>query len=158
MLTATPKTWFSWDFTIMDGPRAVGEIDTSSWREKGVLTVQGVDYRVYREGVISGDFMLASTESILARAKKASAFRRSFIIEHGGKVYTLRAKSAFRRAFELLDGNREVGSLSPRGIFTRRATVDLPADLPLFLKVFIIWLAVVLWKRESDSAAVAGTN
>lgn len=65
----------------------------------------------------------------------------------------LRAKSVFRRGFVLLDGDREIGSLSPEGIFTRRATVDLPQALPLPVKVFIIWLAVILWKRSSDAAA-----
>ncbi len=142
----------------MDGPQAVGNIDISCWREKALLTVQGVDYRVYREGLMSGDFILASGESVLARAKKPSALRRTFIIEHGGRHYTLRAKSAFQRAFELLDGDRVVGSVSPRGIFTRRAAVDLPEDMPLFVKVFIIWLAVILWKRESDAAVTAGST
>ena len=158
MLTAIPKRWFSWDFTVMDGAQAVGEIDVSCWREKGMVTVEGIDYRVYREGLMSGDFILASNDSVLARASKPSAFRRAFTIQYAGREYTLLAKSALRRAFALLDGNREVGSLSPRSIFTRRAAVDLPENLPLPLKVFIIWLTVILWKRESDSSAAAGST
>jgi hypothetical protein len=154
MLTALPKNWLSWDFTVTERSQAVAAIDTSWWREKGVLTVQGVDYRVYREGVMGGDFILESAGSIMARAAKPSAFYRSFNIDHADRQYTLRAKSAFRRAFLLLEGDREIGSLSPEGIFTRRATVDLPETLPLPVKVFIIWLSVILWKR--DAAAAAG--
>jgi hypothetical protein len=155
MLTAVPKRWSSWDFTVLEGSQAVADIDISWWREKGVLTVQGVDYRVYREGMMSGDFILESAGSVLARADKPSAFHRSFTIDHAHTQYTLRAKGVFRRAFLLLDRDREIGSLSPEGIFTRRATVNLPEALPLPVKVFIIWLAVILWKRESDAGAGA---
>lgn len=158
MLTAVPQHWFSWDFTVMEGSLAVAEIDVSWWREKGILTVQGVDYRVYREGLMSGAFILESSGSVLARAEKPSAFRRSFIIDHGDRQYMLRATSAFGRTFLLLYGNREIGSLSPEGVFTRRTSVDLPAELLLPVRVFIIWLAVILWKRDSDSAAAAGAT
>jgi hypothetical protein len=158
MLTAVPKSWFSWDFTVMDGTRAVSDIDVSCWREKGVITVAGTDYRVYREGLMSGDFILASDETVLARAQKPSAFRSAFNVEHAGKQYTLRPTSVWGRAFALLDGDRVVGMLSPRGLFTRRAAVDLPENLPLSVRVFIIWLAVIIWKREADAqgATTAG--
>ena len=158
MLTAVPKSWFSWDFTVMDGTQPVGDIDVSCWREKGVITVQGVDYRVYREGLMSGDFILASDDKVLARATKPSAFRRTFVVDYAGKQYTLRAKSALRRAFELLDRDRVVGALSPRGLFTRRAAIHLPETMPLSVRVFIIWLAVIIWKREAEAqGGTAGT-
>jgi hypothetical protein len=152
MLTATPVRWFSWDFVITEGTQTIAAIDVSWWREAGELAVQGRSYRVYRERLMSGAFILASAGSVLARAEKPSAFRRAFIIEHAGRRYTLRARSPFQRAFELLDGSRLVGAISPEGIFTRRARVDLPEDLPLAMRVFILWLAVVLWRRDADSA------
>ena len=125
MLIAIPKRWFSWDFDVNDGAQTVAEIDVSRWREKGVLRVQGADYRVYREGLMSGDFILESAGSVLARAEKPSALRRAFIIKYADTHYTLQAESAFRRASELLRGGRKIGALSPKGMFTRRATVDL---------------------------------
>ncbi len=158
MLTVIPKSWFSWDFSVIERSRAVAEIDVSWWREKGVLTVDGIDYMVYREGLMSGAFILELEGAVLAHAKKPNAFRRAFIIEYAGKQYTLRAKSAFQSTFLLLDGDREIGTLSPKGVFTRRATVDFPEEIPLPAKVFIIWLAVILWKRESDSSAGTGAS
>ena len=153
MLKVISKSWFSWDYIVTDGASPIAEIDVSWWREEGVLTVHGSTYDVYREGLISGAFLLESDGSILARAEKPSAFRRSFELECGKKIYMLRAASAFRRKFVLIDGDREVGEISPDGVFTRRATADLPEDIPLPVKVFIIWLVVILWKRESDSAS-----
>jgi len=153
MLIAVQKRWLSWDFAVNDGPRTVAEIDVSWWREQGVLRVQGADYRVYREGWMRGDFLLESAGSVLARAEKPSAFRRAFTIKYADTHYTLQAESAFRRAFELLSGGIKIGSVSPQGIFTRRALVDLPPDLPLPVRVFVIWLTVILWKRQAEAAS-----
>ena len=153
MLTVAPKHWSSWDFTVAEGSQAVADIDISWWREKGALTVQGVGYRVYRERAMSGNFILESAAAVVARAQKPSAFHRAFTIDHEGRQYTLRAPSLFRRGFELLDGNRTIGSLSPEGAFTRRATANLPSTLPLDVRVFVIWLAIILWKRAADAGA-----
>jgi len=153
MLKAIPKGWFSWDFTVTDGTQSLATIDVSWWREKGELKVQGAAYQVYREGLMSGAFILEKNGSTMARAEKPSVFRRSFIIEYAGKHYTLRAKSALGREFLLLENEREIGAISPEGIFTRRASVALPESLPLPVRVFIIWLTVVLWKREAQAAA-----
>ena len=150
MLKVVRKRWLSWDFTVMEGPRVLADSDVSWWRKKGVLTVQGVNYRVYREGLMSGDFILESAGSVLARAVKPSAFGRSFIIDHKRKQYTLRQESglAFRGAFALLDGPLQIGSLAPDGALMRTATVVLPDHLPLPVKVFTVWLTFILWRWE----------
>lgn len=49
-----------------------------------------------------------------------------------------------------------IGSTQIRGLFSRRIQVDLPRELALAKRVFIVWLAVILWKRDADAAA-AGT-
>jgi hypothetical protein len=155
MLTAVPKRWFSWDFTVSEGDRSIAFIDTSFWRERGVLRVDGVDHQVYRERMLGGDFILETAGAVVARAQKPSAFRRAFAIEHRGRRYTLRATSAVRRRMALFEGDRSIGALSPQGIFTRRVNVDLPPDMPMAVRVFVIWLAVILWKRDADGGAAA---
>jgi hypothetical protein len=157
-LKLIPKSWLSWDFTAMDASDAIADIDMSAWREKGAVTIQGTSYALYREGLMSGDFVLESAGSVLARARKPSAFRRCFVVEHTGREYTLRAETAFRRRFILLDNSTEVGSISPEGSFSRRVTVDLPSDMLLPVRIFIVWLAVVLWKRESDAASAGASS
>jgi hypothetical protein len=151
MLRLIPKSSFSWRFTAFDESVEVADLDTSTWREKATLTIQGVKYSVYREGLMSGDFILESAEAELARAEKPSVFRRCFVINHAGRLYTLRATSSFTRRLVFLDDSREVGSIASEGFFTRRAIVDLPDEIPLPVKIFIAWLAVILWKRESHS-------
>ena len=46
---------------------------------EGVVSVDGIDYRLYRESSF-GDFVLEHAGSVIARATKPSAFRREFVI------------------------------------------------------------------------------
>lgn len=150
-LRIVPTHWYSWDVTVTDESRPVADIATSWWREKGELTIGDTTYRVYREAPMSGAFVLEHAGCVLARAEKPSVFRRTFVIRHAGREYTLRRESMFRRAFVLLDGSRQIGSLAPNGAFTRKAAADLPRDLPLPVRMFIVWLTVISWRREQNS-------
>ena len=151
MLNAIPKHWFSWDFRVMDGTRQVAEMDLTFWRRKGTLSVEGIAYEVFREGLVSGAYVLEAGGAVAARAEKPSAFRRTFLIEHAGRQLTLRARSASGRAFDLYDGPNEIGTIAPEGFLTRRAAVRLPEELPLPVRIFILWLVIIIWRREADS-------
>jgi len=157
-MSAVPKHWFSWDFVIQDATlQPVAEVKLSSWRERGAVTIAGVEHKISRESIL-GAFILEREGSILARAEKPSAFRKTFRIVHEGRHYALKARSFWRRELVLYEGETEVGSLVREGFFTRRTRVQLPEELPLVLRLFLIWLTMLLWKRDSDAAASAGAT
>ena len=54
-LTLIPRRWYSRDFFVTDDGRQLAEFHLSSWREQGVVSVDGIDYRLYRESPF-GDF------------------------------------------------------------------------------------------------------
>ena len=149
MLNIVPTNWFSWDFKVSDESRPVADIALSRWRENGALAIDGVTYWVYRAVPLFGDFILEGAGGVLARAEKPSVFRCEFVIRHAGREYTLRRRSVFRRAFVLLEGSREVGSLAPTSAFTRKVAVDLPPNLPVPFRMFIVWLTVISWRRDN---------
>jgi hypothetical protein len=148
-LTLAPRRWYSWDFFLFDGSRELADLRVSSWREKGVLSVEGVDYSVFRESSW-GDFVLEHAGTTLARATKPSAFHRLFEIRYMERSYTLKAKSTFGRSYVLLDGSTEIGTLELESWWTRRATAHLPDDWPMPIKSFAVWLAIVMWKRDAS--------
>jgi hypothetical protein len=155
MLSAIPKRWFSWDFTIQDRDgQTVGEVVLSN-RERGTILAGGVERKVSRESAL-GAFVLEEGGSIVAKAVKPSAFKRAFTIEHAGRQYTLKPRSGWRREMVLHEGDREIGAVIPEKILARRARVELTDDLPIALRLFVIWLTLLLWKRASDQAAASG--
>ncbi len=148
MLIATPKRWLSWDFEVHEGGgQPVGEVKVSAWREQGAVTVGGIEYPVTRQGAV-GAFTLSGAGGVLAQAMKPSALRRMFTLEHDGKEYTLKAISVWGRGTVLLDGETKIGAVRHSGVFTWQARADLPEDMPLEVRLFVIWLTVLLWKRQ----------
>lgn len=137
---------FSWKFSVKDGSEAITDVvDRSWWLNKGEFILRGTTYRAHREHAMSGAFVLESDVGVLARAEKPSALRRSLVIEHSGRRYTLRARSALRHELLLFDDFKQIGSLSPEGILSRGATVDLPREWALPVRIFVMWLASMLW-------------
>jgi hypothetical protein len=155
MLQLEPKHWYSWDFTVLAGSAALAQIDFSTWRERGALTIQGQRYTVTKQGLLSGGFLLASPGGTVATAARESVFHRRYTIVAGAHTYTLQPRSTWGRKMVVLEGGREVGAIEPRGIFTRRGTASLPDVVPLPVRVFLVWLALLLWKREADAAHAA---
>ena len=125
----------------------------SRWREKGVLEVGGLHYAVHCEGATGRAFVLSRDATELARAEKTGWLSRSFTVNHGERTYRLE-QQWFGRSFFLLDNGREVGSVVPRGMVTRKASVSLPDELPMPVRIFVIWLTVILKKRDADAAAI----
>jgi hypothetical protein len=152
MLSVVPKAW-SYTFSVLDGTESVAQaVELSWWGDKGELRIQGVTYTA-RSG--ESCYILESASGVLARAERPRKLFRELVVEHSGHRYRLRERSVFRREFVLFEGSRERGSISPEGLFTRKAAVTLPKAFPLFLQVFVIWLAMMLWKHEEPPAPAA---
>jgi hypothetical protein len=158
MWIAAPKHWFSWDFAVRDSSRApVAEVRLSSWRERGAVIAAGIEHKVFRQGLL-GPFVLEKAGAVVASAEKPSTFRKTLRIEHHGHHYTLEPRSWWGREVVLYEGDREIGSIAPSSYFGRDARVSLPDDLSVSLRLFVVWLTLLLWKRDADAATGAGVS
>ncbi len=154
MLKVVPKGWFAWDFAVADAVGMPwGEIGLF-WRERGSVTVGGQQYRVSRQGFV-GPFVLEGPGGELAQAVKVSPFKQEFALTAEGREYVLRKLFWWRREFGLFVRDTQVGTVAPEAWFTRRAAVNLPDDLPGSLRAFVVWLTLLMWKRDSDAAAAS---
>ncbi len=132
-------------------------LEADRMREAGRLILEEAVYPVYREGVFFGSFVLEHEDgAVLATAEKPSLFARRFDVEHDGSTYVLRMASRLRRRFVLIEGDREIGAIRPAHLFSRSALADLPDDLPLAVRIFMIWLVLLLWKRDMGNAGGGG--
>ena len=153
MLEAIPTDIFATNFRLQQQNNLVGEVDTSVFREKARLELEEGTYELYREGRFSGDFLLERNGNIVARATKPRALQNRFEVELPNRNLVLRKLSVFSRRFGLFEGEKQIGSIYPAGIFTRRANIDLPADWPLATRIFLFWLAFLMWRRQKQAAA-----
>jgi hypothetical protein len=152
MLTAAPKRWLSWDYEVSDANGLhVGDARLSRWTATGAITVGDQMYRVWREGVFFGPILLFGSAGETARATRRRSLVRAVSIEYGGRVFLLKSPSLGFREMRLYEGEAEIGSAVPEGVFSRRAQFDLPESLPGELRLFVVWLALYQWKKWQDS-------
>lgn len=153
MLEAVPKNIFANNFYLQQQNELLGELDSTIWREKAQLELEEGTYLLYRERYFSGDFVLEHDGTVIARASKPSAFSNRFEVQLPDRNLVLRKLSAWNRRFVLFDGEKQVGSIYPLNVFTRRANIDLPGDWPLRIKAFLFWLVFIVWKRQQAAAS-----
>lgn len=151
VLIAIPRNIFSWDFAVERDGEPIADIDMSWFRERAEVRIGGQTYLFSRENMLLGTFALRQGNRIIARAQKASVFRRAFEVETDGRTLTLSAVSVFRREFELVREGAQMGRIYPRSWFGRTAVIDLPDELSLPVQVFLFWLVIVLWRRKARS-------
>lgn len=151
MLRAIPDGWLTWNFTIFDDNTSIANIHLAWARESGEFNLGESNYKVYREGFFSGAFILDKHGKVLARAEKTSALFRSFKVEYESKNYILEAETALRRKFVLRESERRIGTVEPEHIFSRKAIINLPEDITLPVRIFMVWLTIIMWKREADT-------
>ena len=159
MLTAIPKGWFSWDFLLREtNGDPIAELRLSSWCERGSVVVGGVTYRIYRKRLLGPFVMEAPDGSIVGSATKLSAFRREFVLADSKCSYALKAVSAFRRNCRVFRNEQEVGAIQPDSWLSRRASAKFADDVPPNLRAFLIWLTLLMWRRESAAARRAASH
>jgi len=89
---------------------------------------------------------------VLARAEKPSVLIISYKVHYNDKSYVLEAASALQRKFVLREGGQTIGSVWPENALTKKAIIDLPLDIAMPVRIFMVWLTLIMWKRDEASA------
>ena len=157
MPTVRPHGTFKNGFDLLDDAgRELGSFHGSAWRERGEITAGGEVAGFRREG--GRHFALDGPGGELAAADKPSIWSGRWVVRAGERTYELAKRSWLSRSFELRRGGQVVGSVQPRGVFSGGAAVDLPAELPPAVQVFVAAVVLTLWRRESAAAGAAAAS
>jgi hypothetical protein len=148
-----PRNIFSWDYDFFEGTQHLASLDGAVLTEAGRLLIGSGEFECRRQGFASGDFELIAEGERYVSATKPSAFRRRFEIHFGDRHLVLEAASAMGRKFELLESGRVIGSVRPKALLSRRGRADLPDDLPVAIRLFVVWLVILMWKRAAAAAS-----
>jgi hypothetical protein len=159
LLEFGPRSWFSPGiYNVVQNGAPIGEIDCAWLREQGTIKIGGASYACSREGLMSGAFFLEANGQRLASAEKPSALHELFTVKIGDKSYTLKKASIFGRSFVLTKNDRQVGLIAPKRFFGRKAKAEFSDDLAMEVRVFLIWLVIVMWKRNAKAARSSDKN
>jgi hypothetical protein len=153
VIEAIPTSrWFN-DFEFRQDGRVVGEMRLRLWRRRAVVA-GGERYPIRSVGFARTTFELTRDGQVLASAVQPSARRYEFWMELGAGRRVLRFTSIEDRRLGVFDGDAEVGSIRRESPGSRHMQIALPSHWPLHEQLFVFWLAVHLWERESASHSV----
>lgn len=154
-LRAIPRGLFTWNFQLLKGQDVVGATHYTVFGESGNVTVGNRKLHIERQGPASGTWCLTDSDGQeLAVARKPSIFTRQIEMRWGeGATLQMEGEHAFTRRMKVMttDGAR-VGSIVPDSIFSRKATLDFPDEVPLQVVLFALWLAALMWRRASNNS------
>lgn len=152
-MNAIKKGIFSNRVSLRDDGQEVGELTMKWFGEDGDLMVDGVGFELYRERAFSGSFVMVRGDELFAEASKASAWRSTFEITFGDTTCVMKKKGGFGSRFVLEYRGEEIGRVTRKGVFAQTMNVELPDGWPRALQAFILWLALIIWRRETAAAA-----
>lgn len=151
MLICTPRSFLSKQFDVHDGRGERGEVGFRIATEQGEISWAGHTYEVRKHGPASGYWTLEDGDEILADAQKPSAFRRNVLVENAELKLELVPQSPLRRAFDVLENGRTIGSIQPAHAFTRRAFLEFGPAIPVHVQLFCFWMVALLWRRAGKN-------
>lgn len=155
MLTATPTGFLASHFTVARDGEPIGTLRQSSVREKATTTLDGVAYDLQNQ-LIGKDFLLSSGGRLLARAEKRT-FRRAFDVtldpDGEPRALALEVGGAFSFAkggrYTLMENGVRIGEAVKKPL-SRSARAVFPDELSEPVQVFLLWIALMMWRREQN--------
>ena len=150
LLTGIPKGWVTWDYELREQRSLVATLYLDWMTERARCTISGRSWELARESWLGGAFQMKQSGKVFASAEKPNVLFRSFVVKFDSKTYRWEAESAFVRTFQLFEGDQVIGTMRPENMFTRRATIELPAEFSLERKAFLVWLALLIWRRQPE--------
>lgn len=153
------KALFSWKFELLQNGAPTGSVEGLGSREKSILTIGDSKYELSRDTSKIDGFNLEANGTRLAHIEKPKLLTRVFNVEHAGRSFKLKHPSLFSGKYVLVENEQVVATVSPKGLFKRSAVVENAGELPTPFMLFLGWVALVLWKRQSDAdSATAGAG
>jgi hypothetical protein len=154
VLRVEPVHWYSWSFRVLQDGAELTRVEHGLFRSRGSFVLDGRTFTMRRQHPF-GAFLLEQDEREIARAAPLGMFDRGYEITFDRKL-TLKRPHPFSRRYVLHHGDLRIGELRPERMFGRASAVDFPDELPLAIRVFLMFLVVSAWRRQRAAAGAGG--
>ena len=125
---------------------------TGGRREGCVFSLHDLEYRVER--VDRRNFRLLGPDGKVATAERRTG--REWAIQAPAGNLKLVKPSMWRSGWEIQQRSARKGEIRHEGAFKKTYTADVPADVPLPVAVFTLYVGLVIFERAAAAAASAG--
>ena len=143
----------------------VAVLRASNWREAATAVVgERVWVFAKRRGELTGRWDAEPPDTARLRAVQASFWRSTWTLELEGRQVEMQNASMWRGTHRYLSGGKHLAESGTTGRWSPRPTLTADDALPLHQLVFLLWVELVLSRRNAAvaggvaAATVAGTS
>jgi heat shock protein HtpX len=148
-LPRLPK--LSEEFTISEGETFLTDLEITFSQYSGTWTLGLERWEVYCDPGLLGltrEYYLEANGELRGRAHKKGLLSATHVITFEGQTYALEKESVFLRQFTLRQEGQSLGAIYPELPMKMTAVAELPAAIPVPLKIFLLFLALLWWSGQ----------
>jgi len=138
---------------LRDGS-VVALLRASNWKEAATAVVGDREWVfAKRKGELTGRWAAEPQDAVRLRAGQKSFWKGTWTIELEGRPVEMQNASMWKGTHRYLSGGRQLAASGSTGGWSPRPTLDADDALPLHQQVFLLWLELVISRRNSAAAA-----
>lgn len=144
---------------VLRGGTVVASLRSSTWKEAATADVGGQTWRFAKdEGELTGRRDEDPEGTARLRARQTSWWKGTWTVELEGKPVDVEKVSAWKGAHRYVVSGRPVAESGTTGGWSPRPTLAVDDALPLHQQVFLLWIEIVISRRNTAAmtAAVSG--
>jgi hypothetical protein len=141
---------------LRDGS-VVAVLRASNWKEAATAVVGDRVWTFWkRKGELTGRWEIEPQDTARLRASQKSFWGSTWTLDLEGRPVEMQNASMWRGTHRYLSGGKQVAESGTTGRWSPRPTLTADDALPLHQQVFLLWLELVLSRR--NAAVAAGTT
>jgi hypothetical protein len=142
---------------LRDGS-VVAVLRASNWKESATAVVGEREWSfAKRKGELTARWAAEPEDVVRLRARQASFWRGTWTADLEGRPVEMRNVSMWKGTHHYLSGGRRMAESGSTGGWSPRPTLDADDCLPLHQQVFLLWLELVI-SRRNTAAVAAGSG
>ena len=138
---------------------AVATLRASSWREAPTAVVGAREWVLAKSrGTLTGRWASEPEDAARLRARQTSFWKGTWEADLEGTTLRSEVVSRWKGGYRYLSGDRVVAQTGTTGGWSPRPTLTADESLPLDQQVFLLWLALVMARRDDAATTAAVTG
>ena len=141
---------------VLAGEAVVATLQASNWKEAATAQVgeRSWDYRK-SEGELIGRWVEEPTDAVRLRARKISFWRGEWAVDLAGLHLQMTAASRWKGTHRYSTVGGQLAESGTTGGWSPRPTLAGADELPLDHQVFLLWLLLVISRRNTAAVTAA---
>jgi hypothetical protein len=142
---------------LRDGA-VVAVLRASNWKKAATAVVGDREWVFAKhKGVLTGRWAAESEDVVRLHARQASLWKGTRTADLEGRAVEVQGASLWKGTHRYLSEGRQIAESGTTGGWSPRPTLDADPALPLHQQVFLLWLELVISRRNTDVVVGATT-